>query len=45
MLKNILASIGLIVVVKKGYDFYCEYQNMKKENQFYRSHNEHSSPN
>lgn len=37
MLKNVLATIGLIVVVKKGYEFYCEYQKMKQENEFYRT--------
>jgi hypothetical protein len=30
-MKNLLAVIGLIVVVKKGYEFYREYNEMKSE--------------
>lgn len=33
MIKNILATVGLIVVVRKGYEFYCEYQQLKAENE------------
>ena len=36
MFKNILATIGLLVVVKKSYDLYCEYSDMKQENEFWR---------
>lgn len=32
MMKNLLAAIGLCVVAKKGYDFYCEYRELKAEN-------------
>lgn len=32
MVKNLLAAVGLYVVVQKGYDFYCDYQEMKAEN-------------
>lgn len=38
MLRNILATIGFWVVVKQGYDFYCEYNELKKENEFLRAH-------
>ncbi len=45
MLKNIFATIGLLVVMKKGYDFYCKYQDMKQENEFYKRHeNKNSYP-
>ena len=37
MFKNILATIGLLVVVKKGYELYCEYADMKQENEFWRA--------
>ena len=37
MFKNILATIGLLVVVKKSYDLYCEYSEMKQENEFWRT--------
>ena len=37
MFKNILATIGLLVVVKKSYDLYCEYSDMKQENEFWRA--------
>ena len=37
MFKNILATIGLFVVVKKGYELYCEYADMKQENEFWRA--------
>ena len=29
MLKNILAAIGLLVVSRKGYDWYKEFQELK----------------
>lgn len=31
MLKNILAAIGLLVVSRKGYDWYTEFQDLKKK--------------
>ena len=40
MFKNILATIGLLVVVKKSYDLYCEYSDMKQENEFWRAQHE-----
>ena len=44
MLKNILAAIGFIVLAKKGFDYYCEHEDLKKENEFFRSHqSNHSS--
>jgi len=30
-MKNLFALIGLCVVLKKGYEFYTEYTNMKRE--------------
>jgi len=30
-MKNLLAIIGVIVVVKMGYEFFCEYNEMKRE--------------
>ncbi|MEZ1317710.1 hypothetical protein QIW53_16945 [Pseudomonas fluorescens] len=30
-MKNLFAFIGVIVVVKKGYEFFCEYNEMKEE--------------
>lgn len=29
-MKNLLAAIGLVVVVKKGYEFYREYSELKR---------------
>ena len=44
MLKNILAAIGFIVLAKKGFDYYCEHEDLKKENEILRSHrSNHSS--
>lgn len=43
MLKNFFAAIGFLVVVKKGFDFYCEYDDLKRENEFLRSHQEGKS--
>lgn len=31
MLKNILATIGLVVVVRAAYEHYCEYSALKRE--------------
>lgn len=30
-MRNIFAVIGLVVVVKKGYELYLEYSEMKRE--------------
>lgn len=30
-MKNLFAIIGFAVVVKKGYDLYCEYRELKYE--------------
>lgn len=30
-MKNLFAIIGVIVVVMKGYEFFCEYVEMKQE--------------
>lgn len=43
MLKNIFAAIGFIVVAKKGFDYYCEHEDLKKENEFLRSHQNNNS--
>ena len=43
MFKNILATIGLSVVVKKSYDLYCEYSDMKQENAFWRAEHERNT--
>ena len=43
MFKNILATIGLLVVVKKSYDLYCEYSEMKQENAFWRVEHERNT--
>lgn len=43
MFKNILATIGLLVVVKKSYDLYCEYSEMKQQNAFWRAEHERNT--
>lgn len=43
MFKNILATIGALVVVKKGYDLYCEYAQMKQENEIWRAEHERNT--
>ncbi|WP_316672970.1 hypothetical protein [uncultured Tolumonas sp.] len=40
MLKNILATIGFLAVVKQGYDFYCQYHELKLENDILREQQE-----
>ncbi|HCF6051661.1 hypothetical protein ACTX0Y_08885 [Pseudomonas aeruginosa] len=30
-MKNFLAAIGLAVVLKKSYELYCEYSELKRE--------------
>lgn len=32
MIKNLLAAVGLVVVIRKGYVFYCHYEGLKEEN-------------
>ncbi len=36
-MKNLFAIIGFAVVVKKGYDLYCEYRELKHEKEADRS--------
>lgn len=36
MIKTVLAAIGLFVVAQKSYKFYCDYQGVKLENEFFR---------
>lgn len=33
MLKNLLATIGLAVVLKAAFEHYCEFQELKREKQ------------
>ena len=33
MIKNILATIGLAVVLRKGYELYCEHKHLQAENE------------
>lgn len=33
MLKNVLATVGLVVVVQKGFDLYRKYREMEEENE------------
>lgn len=37
MTRNILAAIGLAVVAKKGFEFYCHYQALKREADLWRN--------
>lgn len=32
MLKNVLATVGLVVVLKKSFDLYQKYKKMEREN-------------
>jgi len=43
MLKNILATIGFWAVVKQGYYFYCQYHELKQENEILRGQQEGKS--
>lgn len=36
-MKNLLATIGLFVVLTKGYEFYLDYSEMKREREAQRS--------
>lgn len=36
MIKDTLALVGLVVLARKGYEFYCHYRSLKQENQFLR---------
>lgn len=36
-MKNLFAVIGFAVVLKKSYDLYCEYSELKREKEAYRS--------
>ncbi len=33
MFKNVLAAVGLVVVVQKGFDLYRKYREMEEENE------------
>jgi hypothetical protein len=33
MMKNLLAVIGFFVVAQKSYEIYCDYQDLKQENE------------
>lgn len=36
MMKDALALVGLAVLARKGYEFYCHYRDLKQENAFLR---------
>ncbi|MFJ3523863.1 hypothetical protein ACIPO9_15375 [Pseudomonas sp. NPDC090203] len=36
MVKNVLAAVGLAVVLKAGFDAYVEYRRMERENEALR---------
>jgi hypothetical protein len=36
MIKNLLAVIGLAVVIRKSYEFYQHYDAMREENAYWR---------
>lgn len=36
-MKNLFAAIGLVVVLKKSYELYCEYSELKREKEVSRS--------
>lgn len=36
MLKNVLATVGLVVVLKKSFDLYQKYKQMERENDIWR---------
>ncbi|WP_281354563.1 hypothetical protein [Pseudomonas akapageensis] len=36
MLKNILATVGVLVIAKKGYEVYRHYKAMEAENEWLR---------
>lgn len=38
-MKNALALIGLAVLTKKGYEFFCHYRNLRQENAFFQKNN------
>lgn len=33
MIRNLLATVGLVVLIRKGYEFYCHYEELKEENE------------
>ena len=35
-IKNIFAAVGLVVVAKAGWGFYCKYRKLEQENAFWR---------
>ncbi|WP_157076553.1 hypothetical protein [Castellaniella caeni] len=36
MIKNLLAAVGLIVVVREGYEIYRHYGEMREENAYWK---------
>lgn len=36
MLKNVLATVGLVVVLKMSFDLYQKYKQMERENDVWR---------
>ena len=39
MIKNLFAAVGFAVLLGKGYEFYVNYQKMKKENDYWQRRN------
>lgn len=42
MIKNLLAAVGLVVLARKGYEFYCHYAELKSENACWRKQHSES---
>ncbi|CAM5543676.1 hypothetical protein [Eoetvoesiella caeni] len=40
MIKNLLAAVGLVVVIRKGYEFFCHYNELKAENEQFKAKTE-----
>lgn len=39
MLKNLLATVGLVMIAKKGFELYQHYKEMERENEAWRKAN------
>lgn len=37
MIKNLLATIGLVVVIREGYGIFRQYERIKAENEYFRA--------
>jgi hypothetical protein len=35
-MKNLLATVGLVVIAKAGYEFYSRFRDLERENAFWR---------